>query len=73
VTHQAGDEARIDRARPHDARQRLAQRSGARPARIGRVEHHQIGRGAERSGGGRKAADMAHVSGAFEQVAARIV
>ena len=43
VAHLAGDEARIDRARPHDARQSRRQRPRARPLRIGDVEHDQIG------------------------------
>ena len=43
VAHLPGDEARVDRARPHDARQRRGERSRARPLRIGQVEHHEIG------------------------------
>ena len=43
VPHLAGDEARIDRARPHDARQRRRQRPRARPLRIGHIEHDKIG------------------------------
>ena len=73
VAHLAGDEARIDRARAHDARQRRRQRPRARPLRIGHVEHHQIGGAAEQFCRRGKAADEGRVLGAFEQIAAGIV
>ena len=47
VAHLPGDEARVDRARPHDPRQRRRQRSRARPLRIGDVEHDEIDGAAE--------------------------
>ena len=73
VAHLAGDEARIDRARAHDARQRRRQRPRARPLRIGHVEHDEIGRAAEHFRRRGKAADEGGILGAFEQIARRIV
>ncbi len=71
VAHLAGDEARIDRARPHDARQRRRQRPRARPLRIGHVEHDQIGGAAEQLRRRGKAADEGGILGAFKKIARR--
>ena len=73
VPHLAGDEARIDRAGPHDARQSGGEGSGAWTLRIGHVEHHKIGGAAEHFCRRGKAANKGHVLGAFQQVAAGIV
>ena len=73
VAHLPGDEARIDRARPHDARQRRRQRPRARPLRIGHVEHDEIGRAAEQFRRRGEAADEGGVLGAFKKIAAGIV
>ena len=73
VAHLPGDEARVDRARPHDARQRRRQRSRARPLRIGQVEHDEIDGAAEQFCRGGKAADEGCVLGAFQEIAAGIV
>ena len=73
VPHLAGDEARIDRARPHDARQRRRQRTRPRPLRIGHVEHNQVDRPAEELRRRGEAADERHILGAFQEIAARIV
>ncbi len=71
MAHLAGDETRIDRARPHDARQGRRQRPRARPLRIGHVEHDEIGGTAEQFRRRGKAADEGCVLGAFEQIARR--
>ena len=73
VAHLAFDETWIDGAAAHDPGQRRIEGACARAARIGRVEHHQIGVASERGGSRGEAADMRHVLGAFEQVARRIV
>ena len=71
VTHLAGDEARVDRARAHDPGQCCGERPRAGPARIGDVEHHEVGIAPERRSCGGKAADKGRVLGAFEQIARR--
>ena len=73
VAHLAGDEARIDRACAHDARQRRRQRPRPRPLRIGDVEHDEIGRAAEHFCRRGKAADEGGILAAFEEIAAGIV
>ena len=73
VAHLPGDEARIDRAPAHDARQRRRQRARPRPLRIGHVEHDEIGRAAEHFRRRGKAADEGGILGAFEEIAAGIV
>jgi hypothetical protein len=73
VAHLARDEARAHGARPHDAGKRCGKGPRTRTLRIGQVEHHQVGRAAERGGGGRKAADESRILGAFEQIAGRII
>ena len=73
VAHLPSDEARVNRARAHDAGQRDRKCSGPRPLRIGHVEHDEIGRTAEHLCRRGKAADKGDVLGAFEQIARRIV
>ena len=73
VAHLPGDEARIDRARAHDARQRRRQRTRTRPRRIGVSSMMRSGAAAERGRSRGKAADEGDVFRAFEQIARRIV
>ena len=73
MPHLPGDEARIDRAHAHDARQRRRQGSRARALRIGQVEHDEIDGAAEHFCRRREAADEGHVFRTFQKIARRIV
>lgn len=73
MAHLAGDEARVQRTGTDHPRQRGAKRARARPVRVGRVEHDEIGRAAEGLDRSGKTADVSHVGRPLQQVAAQIV
>ena len=73
VPHLPGDEAWVDRARPHDACERRRQCPRTRPLWIGDIKHDQIGGAAEHLRRRGKAADKGRVLAAFEKIAAGIV